>query len=50
MKSSASFIWSSLSIVRSKVSVELTRDLSWFGKDGISIIWIWASSCMNVPS
>jgi len=32
------------------VSVELIRDLSWFGKGGMSMICIGASSKWNVPS
>jgi len=37
-------------MVRRRVSVELIRDLSWCGKAGVSMIWIGASSNLNVPS
>ena len=32
------------------MSVELIRDLSWFGNAGVSMIWICASSWWKVPS
>jgi len=44
------WIWSRLSTERRRVSVELIRDLSWFGNGGVSMIWIGASSNLNVPS
>ena len=47
---SASLICSSLSTTNSSVSVELIRDLLWLGKEGVSMIWICASSNLNVPS
>ena len=47
---SASLICSSLSTTSNNVSVEFTRDFSWPGNDGMSMIWIGASSCLNVPS
>jgi len=50
VKGSDFFIWSRLSITRSRVSVELIRDLSWFGNAGMSMIWIGASSWWKVPS
>ena len=31
-------------MTRRRVSVELMRDLSWLGKEGVSMIWIGASS------
>ena len=37
-------------MIRRRVSVELIRDLSWCGKAGVSMIWIGASSNLNVPS
>ena len=32
------------------MSVEFSSDLSWFGNDWVSMIWIGVSSNLNVPS
>ena len=37
-------------MIKSRVSVELIRDLSWWGNAGVSIICIGASSNLNVLS
>ena len=41
---SACFICSILSTTNMSVSVELISDLSWLGNEGVSMIWIGASS------
>lgn len=43
-------IWSRESITSRSVSVPFVSDLSWFGKEGWSMIWICASSKLKVPS
>lgn len=50
VKSSDFRICSMLSTTKRRVSVEFNRDLSWFGKEGMSINWICASSKLKVPS
>ena len=44
------WIWFRLSMTTRIVSVELIRDLLWCGYGGVSMIWIGASSNLNVPS
>ena len=46
---SISFIWFSESMIIRRVSVELTRDLFWFGIGASSMIWIGVSSNLKIP-